>query len=88
MLRLRFVVLLAACFVVVMASQNCTRYCQTPGQTDVCCDPPPPPRCPYPPPCIDFFDGKIPFCNSDHQCPPGQKCCTDACSQRKVCLPV
>ncbi|XP_037774795.1 uncharacterized protein LOC119571676 [Penaeus monodon] len=83
-LRLRFV-LLAACFVVAMASQKCSRYCQTPGQTDVCCDPPPPPR---PPPCIDFFDGNFPFCYSDHQCPAGQKCCRDACSQRKVSLAV
>ncbi|XP_037773565.1 uncharacterized protein LOC119569500 [Penaeus monodon] len=48
MLCLRSVVLLAASFVVAMASQKCSRYCQTPGQTDVCCDPPPPPRCPTP----------------------------------------
>nr|XP_027211696.1 uncharacterized protein LOC113804980 [Penaeus vannamei] len=48
MLRLRFVVLLAACVVAAMASHKCSRYCQTPGKTHVCCDPPPPPRCPNP----------------------------------------
>ncbi|XP_027219675.2 uncharacterized protein [Penaeus vannamei] len=88
MLRLRFVVLLAACVVAAMASHKCSRYCQTPTNALVCCDPPPPPRCPDPAPCYDFFDGNFPYCYHDDQCPPGQKCCTDGCSQRKICVPV
>nr|XP_027219675.1 uncharacterized protein LOC113812008 [Penaeus vannamei] len=48
MLRLRFVVLLAACVVAAMASHKCSRYCQTPTNALVCCDPRLPPAAPTP----------------------------------------
>ncbi|XP_042892936.1 uncharacterized protein LOC122267032 [Penaeus japonicus] len=83
MFGLRFMVLLAAvCLTLAMPDHACKHTCQTPAGNYVCCDPP---RCPHPAPCIDFNHN---YCYRDAQCPPGQKCCRDGCSNRRLCIPV
>ncbi|XP_027212736.2 uncharacterized protein [Penaeus vannamei] len=49
-----------------------------------CCDPKPG-TCPSPPRCTDIFDGNVPSCSVDSDCPREEKCCEDACNPGKIC---
>ncbi|ROT60598.1 crustin 2 [Penaeus vannamei] len=65
---------------------SCKNYCPGPyGDQYACCDPKPG-TCPSPPRCTDIFDGNVPFCYVDSDCPRDEKCCEDACNPGKICI--